>query len=282
VLAPLGLWVRARRWRYLYPRQSDPPGLVAAMLIGYMINNVLPLRAGEVARVYVVAHRWGHGFWMVLATIIVERVLDGIAIVVMLAVLVLLIPVPAYLQWGATLLLGINVLGVASLALLAVAPDHARRMLLRFTGPWPRLARAAERIFIRFRDGLEGIRTPVHLAPLLAWTVVVWIVPVAGCWLVFRSLDLPLPWTAAWAVLAFVGVGVSIPSAPGYIGVFHAAAALALGVFGVSAAEALGCALVLHAVQFVPVTVVGWIALLREHVSLSDAAHAAAAAAAER
>jgi uncharacterized protein (TIRG00374 family) len=262
----------------LYPPESDPPGLLAAMLIGYMVNNVLPLRAGEVARVYVVAHRWGRGFWMVLATIIVERVLDGIAIVVMLAVLVLVIPVPAYLQWGAVLLLTVNVVGVASLALLAVAPGHTERMLHRFTRRWPRLERAAERAFLRFRDGLEGIRTPVHLAPLLSWTVAVWLMPVAGCWLVFRALDLTLPWTAAWAVLAFVGVGVSIPSAPGYIGVFHAAATIALGVFGVSAAEALGCALVLHAVQFVPVTVVGWIALLREHVSLTDATHAAPAA----
>lgn len=247
------------------------------MMIGYMVNNVLPLRAGEVARVYVVARRWGRGFWMVLATVIVERVLDGIAIVVMLAVLVLVIPVPAYLQWGAALLLGINVVGVTGLVFLAMAPGHTQRMLHRFTHRWPRLERTAERVFIRFRDGLEGIRTPVNLVPLLSWTVAVWLMPIAGCWMVFRALDLALPWTAAWAVLAFVGVGVSIPSAPGYIGVFHAAATIALGVFGVSAAEALACALVLHAVQFVPVTVVGWIALLREQVNLADATHAAPA-----
>ena len=77
-------------------------------------------------------------------------------------------------------------------------------------------------------------------------------------------------------VLAFVGVSVSLPSAPGFIGTFHAAAAIALGILGVARAEAVGYAIILHAVQFIPITIVGWVFLLREQVSLADATRATA------
>src|SRR5207245_2448895 len=161
--APLGLWARARRWRYLFPPGSVPPGLVPAVMIGYMANNVLPLRAGEVVRVYVVARRWsavgaggtGHAFWTVLATLIVHR-------------------------------------------------------------------------------GLDGIRAPSHALPILVWTAILWVIPAAAASMMLTAMNLSLPWIAGWAVLAFVGLGISIPSAPGYVGVFHAAAALAVGLFGVA------------------------------------------------
>jgi uncharacterized membrane protein YbhN (UPF0104 family) len=275
VLTPIGLWVRAVRWRYLFPPGAPPPALVAGVMIGYMVNNVLPLRAGEVARVWVVARRWGHGFWTVLATLIVERVLDGLAIVAVLGVLVLLVDVPLYLRWGAALMLAVNVAGVIVLAAFAVAPARSRAALGWATRRWPRLRGVALDGFERFVRGLEGIRTAAHLLPLIVWTLAVWALPLLIAWAMLRAVHLSLPWLAPLAVLAFLGVGVSIPSAPGYIGVFHAAAVLALGVFGVAPAESLGYALLLHAVQFVPVTLIGWVFLLREHLSLADATHAA-------
>jgi hypothetical protein len=262
------------RWRYLFPAGSNPPGLVPAIMIGYMVNNVLPLRAGEVARVYVVARRWGHGFWTVLATLIVERVLDGLAIVLLLGILALTIDVPDLLRWGAGVMLAINVVGVVILVAFALAPAASRSGIRRVTRRSPRLQALALRLFQRFVRGLEGIRTPTHLIPLAGWTVVIWIIPALVAWATLRAVDLALPWSAPWAVLGFVGIGISIPSAPGYVGVFHAAATLAVEVFGVPRSEGLGYALLLHAVQFIPITTVGWVCLLREHVSLADATRA--------
>jgi len=274
VLAPLGPWTRARRWWYLFPPGSNPPGLVPATMIGYMANNVLPLRAGEFVRVYVVARRWGHGFWTTLATLIVERVLDSLVIVLAIVVLVLRIPVPKTLEVGAAVLLAIDLLAVAVLCFLAVVPTLARRIVERLTRRWPALERRVVGIVETFVRGLEGIRTRAHLVPLLLWTAIVWIIPVVTIWTMFKALDLHLPWTAAWAVLCFVGLGVAIPSAPGYVGVFHAAATIALTIFNVPAAPALGFALLLHATQIIPITVVGWIYLLREEMSLAEATRA--------
>ena len=270
-LAPVSVWTRARRWRYLFPPGSDPPAVIPATMIGYMVNNVLPLRAGELVRVYVVAKRWGHGFWTALATLIVERVLDSLVIVLIMAVLVLRVPVPPTLEIGAAVVLAIDLVAVAVLCSLAVAPVRARRVIERLTRRWPALQRRVVAILETFVLGLEGIRTRAHLLPLVLWTVVVWVLPAFITWTMLRALQLELPWIAAWVVLAFVGLGVAIPSAPGYIGVFHAAATIALSIFSVPTTAAFGFALLLHAAQIVPITVVGWIYLLREHLTLADA-----------
>jgi uncharacterized protein (TIRG00374 family) len=273
-LGLLGLWARARRWHFLFPPGSEPPGLLAAMLIGYMANNILPLRAGELVRVYVVARRWGHGFWTVLATAVVERMLDGLAIVLLLGLLLPAIPVPPLFKWAAAVLLAVNVVGLAALVALGLAPDRARRLAAACTRRWPRVQRHTLAVVETSLRGLEGVRTLAHALPLVLWTPVIWLCPAAAAWAALRAVNLDLPWVAGVTVLAFVGLGVSVPSAPGYVGVFHAAAVLALAVFGVSSSEALGYAIVFHASQLVPITLVGWVALVREHVSLGEATRA--------
>jgi len=285
VIAPIQIWIRGRRWWYLFPPGSNPRAITPAMMIGYMANNVLPLRAGEVVRVYVVARRWSasrdvraraHPFWTTLATLIVERVLDSLVVVLILAVLVLVIPVPRVLEIAALLVLAIDLAGVAMLIALVAAPQVCARLITRLLGRWPGGQRRALTAFETFVHGLDGIRAPAHALPLFAWTITVWLAPAFAAWTVLVALDLQLPFAAPWAVLAFVGLGVSIPSAPGYVGVFHAAVVLALGLFGVSRSAAVGYALLFHASQILPVTLLGWLYLLREHMSLGEAAHARA------
>ena len=282
-MAPLQIWVRGQRWWYLFPPGSNPQGITPAMMIGYMANNVLPLRAGEVVRVYVVARRWSasvdasarsHPFWTTLATLIVERVLDSLAVVLILAVLVLVVPVPRFLEVAALVVLAIDLASVTILIVVVAAPQMCARLITRLVGRWPRLQRRVLTAFETFVHGLDGIRTPSHAAPLIAWTILVWLGPAFAAWTVLMALDLHLPFAAPWAVLAFVGLGVSIPSAPGYVGVFHAAAVLAVGLFGVSRSAAVGYALLFHASQILPVTLIGWLYLLRENMSLGEAAHA--------
>jgi uncharacterized membrane protein YbhN (UPF0104 family) len=101
--------------------------------------------------------------------------------------------------------------------------------------------------------------------------VLVWVLPAFGAWALLRAVHLDLPMLAGWTVLTFVGFGISVPSAPGYLGVWHAASVLALSMFGVSQATAVGYAILYHASQFVPITLVGWLFLLREHLTLSEA-----------
>jgi glycosyltransferase 2 family protein len=282
-VGPLGLWARAIRWRYLFPPGSEPPGLVAANMIGYMVNNVLPLRAGELVRVYVAARRlgpraadgtFGGRLWLAGATLIVERVLDSLTLVLILAALVFVIPVPATLKYAAAVVLVIDAVAAGVLVTMAVAPDRARRLLARLGRRWPARAAVIERVFDQVLRGLEGVRAPAHLLPLAVWTGLVWTLGAVGAWMLFRAVHLDLPLLAGWTVLTFVGFGVSIPSAPGYVGVWHAATVLALSLFGVGHVPALGYALLYHASQFIPITLLGWLFLLREHVTLGEVTRA--------
>jgi uncharacterized protein (TIRG00374 family) len=281
-VGPLGLWARAIRWQYLFPRNFEPPGLVAANMIGYMANNLLPLRAGELVRVYVAARRLrerrrdslGSSLWLAGATVVVERVIDSLTLVLFLAVLVFFIPVPRAFEYAAALILAADVIAATVLVVLAIAPDGARRLLSRLCRRWPALEVRATGVLDMVVRGLEGVRTPAHLGPLLMWTVITWALPVLGAWTLLRAVHLDLPLLAGWTVLTFVGFGISIPSAPGYIGVWHAAAVLALSMFDVSQATALGYAILYHASQFVPITLVGWLFLVREHMTLGEATRA--------
>jgi uncharacterized protein (TIRG00374 family) len=283
-VGPLGLWARAMRWRYLFPQNSEPPGLVAANMIGYMANNILPLRAGELVRIYVAARRragpapgsLGSSVWLIGATVVIERVLDSLTLVLFLAVLVFFIPVPRAFEYAAALILVADALAAALLVALAVAPDLSRRLVVRVCRRWPALERRATAVLETFRRGLEGVKTPAHVGPLLAWTGLTWALPVFGAWALLRAVHLDLSLLAGWTVLTFVGFGISIPSAPGYIGVWHAAAVLALSMFGVSQATAVGYAILYHASQIVPITVVGWLFLVREHMTLGEATRARA------
>jgi uncharacterized protein (TIRG00374 family) len=273
-MAPAGLLARAVRWRYLFPPRSDVSGLVPAVMIGYMANNVLPLRGGELVRVYVVARRRRRGFWAVLATLVIERVLDSLTLVGILAVLVLVIPVPATVEWVAAVLLAVDLAAVGGLVALAAWPGWTRRVIARLLDRWPALARRAGGAFDTFVRGLDGVRAPAHALPLALWTAIVWIAPALAAWATLRAVHLELPWLAGWTVLVFVGLGISIPSAPGYVGVFHYAATLATSIFGVAPTAAVGYALLYHASQYVPVTLLGWLFLVREQVTLDEATHA--------
>ena len=284
-VGPLGLWFRALRWRYLFPPGSKPAGLIPANMIGYMANNILPLRAGEFVRVYVAARHLraernlpvGESLWLAGATIIVERLLDSLTLVLIMAVLIFVIPVPSALEYAAGVILALDVVAAAVLVSLVVAPEPSRRVLARLTRRWPAVAGRAARGVDMVLLGLEGVRTGAHWVPLLAWTVLIWSISALGAWALLRAMHLDLTLVAGWTVMAFVGFGISIPSAPGYVGVWHAATVLALAIFGVSQAAALGYAVLYHASQFVPITLIGWIFLLREHVSLGEATRAPAA-----
>ena len=277
VFAVANVWARARRWRYLYPPGSNPPALFRAAMIGYMANNVLPLRAGEIVRVYVVARHWSQGFWLPLATLVVERVLDALVVVLILGGLLFIVPLPAALRWTAAAFLALDAAAVVVLVAIATAPDACRQVITRLTANWSSLERKLIGGFEMFARGLVGVRTPVHVGPIVAWSAIVWLLAALMAWTALLAARLHLPFVAAWTVVAFVGLGISLPSAPGYVGVFHAAAVLALAVFSVPEAAALGYAVVYHACGFIPVTLFGWILLLREQMSLGIALRGAAA-----
>jgi hypothetical protein len=274
VLAFASIWARAWRWAYLFPPGSRPSHLFRSLLIGYMGNNLLPLRAGEVVRIYV-ASRHGPRFWTTFATVVVERVLDGLALGLIVAGLLFMVPVTTEMRWSIAILLAVDLAALLVLVMIAVAPGVCRVLIETIFHRVGWLERRLITLLGTMTEGLRGIRAPRHAIPLALSSVAIWLFLALSVWTAMHAAHLDLPLVASWVVLAFLGLGVSLPSSPGFVGVIQAATVLALALFAVPRAEALSFSLLLHASQFFPVTAIGLVYLLLEHISLTDATRAA-------
>ncbi|MEX2221703.1 MAG: lysylphosphatidylglycerol synthase transmembrane domain-containing protein [Candidatus Rokuibacteriota bacterium] len=269
----VSMWLRAWRWSYLFPPDTRPRRLFRALLIGYMGNNLLPLRAGELVRTYV-ASRHGPRFWTTFATVVVERVLDGLALGLILAGLLLLVAVPGEVRWSIGIFLAVDLVAMVVLVAIAAAPGTCRVLIETFFHRIGWLERRLLDLLGTMTEGLRGLRTARHALPITLSSVGIWLFLALSVWAAMRAAHLDLPLVASWTVLAFLGLGVSLPSSPGFVGVVQAATVLALALFAVPRTEALSFSLLMHASQFFPVTAVGLLYLLLEHVSLTDAARA--------
>jgi uncharacterized protein (TIRG00374 family) len=229
-----------------------------------------------------VAARHGARFWTAVATLVVERVLDGLAVGVMLAALFLTLPMPRELRWPALVFVAVDAAGIIALAAIALGPGACASLLRGCFHRWAGAERRLLDVLGTMSEGLRGVRSRRHLLPIIASSAGIWLVLGVAVWTGLHAMHLDLPLSASWAVLAFMGLGVSLPSSPGYVGVIQAATVLALALFRVPRTEALSFSLLFHAAQYIPVTLYGLVLLLVEHVSLSEARRGGSAAPAPR
>jgi len=201
-------------------------------------------------------------------------VLDGLAIGLLLASLFLLISIPRDLEWAALVFLSVDLVLLALLGVFALAPARCQRLVRILVSGRPALAARAERLLVTFDVGLAGLRAPRHVLPMIGWSCAIWGALVMSIWAGFRAARLDLPVAAAWTTLGFLGLGVSLPSSPGFVGVVQAAVVTALRLFDVPYDDALSFSLLLHVSQFVPITVWGLVLLFVEQVSLAEAVRA--------
>lgn len=274
---------RAVRWRLLLAaatRTMPPLGAVwHATAIGFMANNVLPARAGELARAYAGSKLVGLPVSTALSTIAVERVFDGVVVVVLLALGIAAPGFPADVTvggWslsglaalmGAVFFVALIVLGVAAHfpeRALAISDRLARALLPSRAANW--IAGVARHLF----DGLSVLRSPRDFGRVLGWSFVVWGLNVVSYAFAFGAFHLDLPVTSALVLQGIVVLGVAIPSSPGYVGLFEAACVAALGVYGVAQGPAVGFAIALHMAWFIPITVLGVWSLLRAGLSMRE------------
>jgi uncharacterized protein (TIRG00374 family) len=244
--------VRAVRWQQLYSPETRPPlrPLTAAMMIGLAVNNLLPLRAGEAARILALGRSAGVSRVETLATVALERVLDVFCLIVLLFAALPLLPEIGWLRPAAALALLLAALLVA----LAVVGER----------PFDALAKRSTRLAPALRStarGLIGLRNPRIAAAGFFLTCGSWILVALSFWLVTRAFDFELAPAAGLLVLAAVGLSMVLPAAPGALGVFEAAAVLALAAYDVPRSQALSYAFVLHGLNLFPYLVAGAIAV---------------------
>ena len=290
VLATLTFPLRTIRWRLIL---RDVGGsrfpllpLWHATAIGFMANNLLPVRAGEFARAFAAQQALPVRFTTALASVGVERVFDGLMLVGLLTVALAAPSFPHHATIGGMSLSSVAT-GAAALfgAMLVIALCVVHR-----PAPWLALLRRVAHAVLpaRFADrvteaaaglvaGLEVLKSPGRFLGVVAWSLVLWLVNAASFAVCFRAFGLPVPAEGALLLQGIIGFGVALPASPGFVGVFEAATRATLAIYGIDATRAVSYAVGYHVGTFIPITLLGFHSLSRLRLHLAELRAAAAA-----
>jgi glycosyltransferase 2 family protein len=273
----LGVWARAWRWHYLLRpvKQISTRSMFPVVAIGYMGNNIYPARAGEVLRAVVLKRREGVPVSASLATIIVERIFDG---VVMLGFIFINLPELARLTHDSGFIGSIQTAALVGTAafvgalvvflLAAMFPaqaDAAVHWLVRRLLP----TRLQERVLSlagRFLGGLASLRSPREALMVFLTSVVIWLLETGKYWLVMHAFPFEVSFFALMLMNGIVNLATTIPSAPGYVGTFDAPGIAVLVAYNVPQALAAAYTLILHIALWFPITALGAYYMAREGI----------------
>lgn len=282
----VAVWARTWRWHYLLRpiQRVSLRDLFPVVVIGYMGNNVYPFRAGEVIRAWVLKRNEGVSISASLATIIVERIFDGLVMLIFVfAALPFARVPPPYDQiviWMTVLFFG----ALAAFFTLALRPALTRRLygwvFQRFV-PAQGLRERLMGLADRFVDGLASLRSPADLAMTLVTSVVIWLTETTKYWFVMHAFNFQVSFFVLMLMTAVVNLATTLPSSPGYVGTFDTPGIEILKVFGVEANVAGAYTLVLHAALWLPITLLGFYYMLRLGVRWGDFARASQEVSAE-
>ncbi|MEA2030344.1 MAG: lysylphosphatidylglycerol synthase transmembrane domain-containing protein [candidate division Zixibacteria bacterium] len=274
-LIVLTMYQRAYRWKAMVEPIDHVtfPRLLGATCIGFMANNVLPLRLGEFVRAYSLASREKYITKSAsLATIFVERMVFDLVVLLLIFGAILyfsdLSLDPNMIQ-GLNIAVGIALIGIMFILILALKPTQTGNLMTRYLFFLPDKAKVSlESIILKFSHGLDFLSNIRSVTSVAVQTILIWLLMGVSNIFVFKAFGLDLPIDAAFVVLVVVSISILIPSSPGFVGVYHAGAVWAMMRYGVPKADALSCALVLHAAQYIVVTLMGFYFLKKEHLSL--------------
>lgn len=265
----IGVWARAWRWHFmLRPLKAIPTNTMFPIVtIGYMGNNIYPARAGEVLRAVILRQREGVPVSASLATIIVERIMDG---VVMLGFVFINLSELARLTHDSGL---VGTMDIRTLALAGTAAFLSALLVFLLAAMFPRATESILRrlirflperlrgktldISLRFLSGLESLRSPVDTLMIFLTTVVIWLLETGKYWFVMHAFHFNLSFFALMLMNGIVNLATTLPSAPGYVGTFDAPGIAVLVAYGVPPEISAGYTLVLHAALWLPITLLG-------------------------
>lgn len=266
VILFLSHYLRAVRWRYFLDPvvRLDTGSLFSSLMVGYAANVVMPAHLGEIVRAHMLSRKRPVSMGCAFATIVVERIIDVFALLILLALSMMVHAFPSWVVVSGYVMLGGSVLLFAALILSRRYEPKALMALRSFLRPFP--ARFAERVVSwtgRFLSGIVPLKRRVDYPVVGVLSIAIWLCYGLTFHLSLYAFDFVetyhLAWYVALVLLVITTISVVVPSSPGYVGAFHYLCQLALGLFGVPAAPALSYATVAHVMCFLPVFVAGLI-----------------------
>ncbi|MBN1296135.1 flippase-like domain-containing protein [bacterium] len=276
-----GVWVRTCRWGILMRpvKHCSTARFFPIYVISYMANNILPMRIGDLYRAYIIGKKEKVSKSASLVTIGVERIFDGLTMLVLLLISILLFPIEheavrQTVQIGSVLFLG----SILTCYILLLKKDWAGWLFSRILNNLPaQFHSRLNDLFNNFFHGLDALRGGYEILLVSCLSLVTWLIEAASYYLVLNAFGFFGPFHVAIATMALVNLMIIVPAAPGYFGPFEWACFIILGnkgygsLTGFTQEIAAAYALVLHVVvQWIPSTLLGLIFMWTEHVSFHE------------
>jgi uncharacterized protein (TIRG00374 family) len=258
--------LRARRWRtILDPVEPNLPfgPLWRSTAIGMMVSNIVPARAGELARAYALSREVKRvPFSTAFASLAVDRVFDALIILLLMFGAMLLPSFPAGAAASAArYAVGGVIFVVAVIVVLYLIVFFPKQIISLFELLARRVAPTFEErgraILVSFANGLSVLRSPQRFLAVFWWALLHWLLNALAFWIAFVAVGIRAPFGMALFTQGIIAIGVAIPSSPGFFGVFETAARFALGIYGISQTAALTWAMGFHLLSFIPITLIG-------------------------
>lgn len=278
----LGQWLRAHSWRVILGQELQHRQVFSALNAGYLLNNLLPLRLGELGRAYLISRTGRLTVPQALSSVLVERVID---LCMVSSILLAILPTIAFQGWAYNAaLVAVGIVIAALVGLYTLLRQRGRvlglvrwivRRLLRVWAGAQRLEAMAD----GFIEGMQALQQPDRFFQAAMFSGLAWLsAGVSVCLVLSAFLPDLQPGQLArmgFFTLAVTALGIAAPSAPGSLGLWQIAVISALGVFGVPQATALSIALMHHLANYSVTSVLGALALAREGETLSHLAQSA-------
>jgi len=273
VFTMAGHYSRSYRWKFLLRPVKDIHtwNLFAATSIGFMANNLLPARLGEIVRAYVLGKQEHISRTATFATIVYERIIDVFSLLILLWVMLAKVPGPEWLKTSMVWILVLNMAAFIVMLMMVRSPATVKRLVERLTSRFSESLQAkAFRVTEGYLAGLAGITEVRSLIPIVVTSIGVWFFAMLGLYYCFLALDMQVPLLANVTLIVLVAMGSMIPSAPAYLGTTQYACIVGLALYGVDKSEALAFSLLYHATQFFPITLAGLYYAWRSQIRFTD------------
>ena len=274
--------LRARRWRpILDPVAPDLPfgTLWRPTAIGMMINNVVPARAGELARAFALSRSTPNvPFPAAFASLAVDRLFDAVVVLMLMFGSMLDPAFPKGAQvfghsmssiaMGGVLVVVVVLVGMYSMVLFPGRVLVLYELIASRVAP--KLEAKGRTALVALTHGLSVLRTPSRFAAVFGWTLVHWLLNAFAFWIAFRAVGITAPYSAALFLQGIIAIGVAAPQAPGFFGVFELFGKEGLSLYGVSPDAAVTWAIGFHALSYLPITFIGAWYFLRAGLSMGE------------
>ncbi len=266
-------WVRSVRWSLMLRsiKAVKPRNLFPIICISYLANNTLPLRLGEFVRAYLIGRKEQVSKTAAFSTIILERIYDGLTLLLFLGVTAFLFPFPDWVKNIGLITAALFLCALFFVLSIVIFKNYTIRFinfLTRFVKPV--LAEKINAILEQFVSGLDIVKNKRNLFRIALFSILIWSMEGYMFYAIAEAFNFSSTVYIGMFVLVIVNLGIMIPSSPGYVGTLEYFCTKSLGIFNISKELAVSYSLVLRIFQYVPITLLGFYFLLREGISFSQ------------